>query len=271
MATKTHLKVGIYPYIPDLGNDELQGLKDFVKREFEAKHSDITVTAFTNWVPYEVDGVVNNLSSKTNSFDILEIDTILLGEVVDSGVLQKLDPDKYKLRENYLDVALNAVCYKDNYYAVPTLHCANFLIELIDRDVDSKEKTLRPLVTAGNHTLEELKGIVQHLRVSPLIGNFRGKWTLPCFYLNAYIDKHGKDSVQDGIEAPIDETDVLDAMKWFIKLDEDRDGSNKGAEGCYKSDSTQISDIALSDHVMFYGYSEFLSQVKAALAKRYIA
>ena len=107
------------------------------------------------------------MSSKADSFNILEIDTILLGEVVDSGVLQKLDHDKYKLQENYLDLALNAVCFKDNYYAVPTLHCANFLIELIDGDVDSKEKTLRPLVTAGNHTLEELKSIVQRLRVSP--------------------------------------------------------------------------------------------------------
>ena len=271
-ATKTHLKVGIYPCIPDLGNDELQGLKDFVKTEFEREHPDITVTVSTNWDPYEVDEVGNNLSSKADSFDILEIDTVLLGELAKKGVLQELDPDKYKLREDFLDVGLNAVYYEGNYYGVPTLHCANFLIELIAGDVDPNKAILRPLETPGNHTLVDLKNIVQRHRVSPLIGDFCGKWTLPCFYLNAYIDKHGKNSVQEGLDAPIVELDVLDAMKWFIKLGDDTDGGNKGAEGCYHSDSKGIlSDIAMSDHVLLYGYSELLSQVmsdKTCLSKK---
>ena len=264
-VTKTHLNVGIYPWLPDLGNDKLQGLKDFVKTEFECEHPDITVTVSTEWDPYNVDGVRNNLSSQADPFDILEIDTVLLGEVADLGLLQKLDPDKYKLKENFLDVGLNAVCYKDNYYAVPTLHCGNFLIELIAKDVDTKEEILRPLMTAGNHTLKELKDIVHRSPVTPLIGNFRDsyKWTLPSFYLDAYIDKHGKDSVQKGIDAPIDEPDVLDAMKWFIKLGEDTDGSNKGATGCYVDDSVRNSDIAKYNHVLLYGFSEWLSQVVA--------
>ena len=264
-VTKTHLKVGIYPWIPDLGNDKLQGLKDFVKTEFEREHPDVIVTVSTNWDPYKVDGVGNHLSSEPDSFDILEIDTVLLGEVADLGVLQKLDPDKYKFKENFLDVGLNAVCYKDNYYAVPTLHCANFLIELIAGDADPNEEILCSLET-GNHNLGDLQDVVRHYHklfkgVSPLIGDFRGKWTLPCFYLDAYIDKHGKYSVQEGIDAPIDEPDVLDAMKWFIKLDEDTDGGNKGATDQYDSPSQRNSDIAKSDHVLLYGYSEYLSQV----------
>ena len=265
VVKNTLLKVGIYPWIPDLGNDNLQGLKDFVKTEFERENPDVTVTVSTNWDPYNVDAVGNNLSSKADSFDILEIDTVLLGEVADLGVLQKLDPDKYKLQEDFLGVGLNAVCYKDNYFAVPTLHCANFLIELMAGDVDPKEEILCSL-EKGNHSLVELQDVVRSYHklfkgVSPVIGDFHGKWTLPCFYLDAYIDKHGKDSVQEGIDAPIDEPDVLDAMRWFIKLDEDTDGGNKGAEGSYDSASQRNSDIAKSDHVMLYGYSEWLSQV----------
>ena len=50
-------------------------------------------------------------------------------------------------------------------------------------------------------------------------------------------------------------------MKGFIELGEHTDGSNKSAEGCYGSDCMRVSDIAKSDHVMLYGYSEWLSQV----------
>ena len=75
--------------------------------------------------------------------------------------------------------------------------------------------------------------------------------------MDAYIDKHGKYSVQEGIDEP----DVLDAMTWFIKLDEDTDGGNKGTSDQYDNASKRNSDIAKSDHVMLYGYSEWLSQV----------
>ena len=72
-VTKTHLKVGIYPWIPDLGNDKLQGLKDFVKREFEREHPDITVTVSTNWDLYNVNGVGNNLSLKQIPLTFLKL------------------------------------------------------------------------------------------------------------------------------------------------------------------------------------------------------
>ena len=140
------------------------------------------------------------------------------------------------------------------------MHCANFLIELIAGDVDTHKEILRPLNKSANHTLGDFKALVQRHRVK-LIGDFRGKWTLPYFYLNVYIDKHGKDRVQEGVDAPNDESDILDAMKGFIELGEHTDGSNKSAEGCYGSDSMRVSDITKSDHVMLYDYSEWLSQV----------
>lgn len=118
-------------------------------------------------------------------------------------------------------MGLDAVTYKGHCCAVPTLHCANFLIELISGDAEVQEEILCSLET-GNHNLGDLKEVVKKYHklfsgVSPLVGDFRGKWTLPCFYLDAFIDKHGADSVQ-GVDAPIDEPDVLDNMKWFMKL-----------------------------------------------------
>ena len=52
MAQQINLKVGIYPYVPDLGKDNLQGLKHYVKCKFEEKHPDIKLTVSTDWSPY---------------------------------------------------------------------------------------------------------------------------------------------------------------------------------------------------------------------------
>ena len=51
----------------------LQGLKDFVKREFEREHPDITVTVSTNWDLYNVNGVGNNLSLKQIPLTFLKL------------------------------------------------------------------------------------------------------------------------------------------------------------------------------------------------------
>lgn len=263
---KVQLKVGIYPWIPDLGKDRLKGLKDLIKFDFEAAHPDVAVSVSTAWDPYDVDSVASNLSAEADAYDVLEIDTILLGDVAEKGVLQKLDPDKYGLHEDFLEVGLDAVSYQGAYVAIPTLHCANFLVELISGDAEPEKEILCSLET-GDHSLGDLKDVVHRYHklfkgVSPLVGDFRGKWTLPLIYLDAYIDKYGKDSTDGGIDAPIDDPDVLNAMKWLVKLDEDTDdGTNKGARDENDTPGQRQSDISQSDHIMMYGYSEWLSQV----------
>ena len=58
---------------------------------------------------------------------------------------------------------------------MPTLHCANFLIELISGDAEVQEEILCSLET-GNHNLGDLKEVVKKYhklfsRVSPLVGD----------------------------------------------------------------------------------------------------
>ena len=267
VENKINLKVGIYPWIPDLGNDKLKGLKDLIKLEFEREHPDITVTISSDWDPYDVEAVAANLSSKEESFDILEIDTILLGEVVEKGVVQQLNLSQYGLQDDFFAVALDAVSFKGCHYGVPTLNCANFLIELISGNLPPSSEILLSLET-GDHNLGDLQQVVRRYHklfkgVSKMVGNFRGKWMLPMMYLDAYVDKYGKGSVEEGVDAPIDEpdSDVLQSMKWFMNLDDDTDGVDKGAEGKYDSPTTRDQDLSKSDHIMMYGYSEWLSQV----------
>ena len=266
--SKVRLKVGIYPYIPDLNGDELKGLREFIKIEFEKQHPDIDLTVNTDWNPYSVEKVAGYLSSHEESFDIVEMDTILLGEVVDKGVMQRLDLARFDLDDALFPVAVDAVTYRGHCYGVPTLNCANFLMELIASDVPPSESEILCSLEKGDHSVEDLRKLVRRYHglfegVSPLVGNFRGKWELPLMFVDAYIDKHGKKSADEAVDAPIDSpnnADVLDNMRWFMGLDDAPDGTNKGESGEY-SDGPPVKDIADSDHIMMYGFSEWLSQV----------
>ena len=274
--SKLHLKVGIYPYIPDLNRDQLKGLRRFVKQEFEKQYPCIDLNVTTDWNPYSVEKVAGYLTSHADSFDVLEMDTILLGEVVDEGVVQQLDLARYDLNNVLFPAALDAVTYKRNCYGVPTLHCANFLMELMVSDVPPSETEICCPLEKGEHSVEDLKKMIHRYHgvfegVSPLVGNFRGKWELPLLFMDAYIDKYGKDSADEAVDALIDlpdNTDVLENIKWFMGLGDSLDGTNKGESGEY-SDGPPVKDIVESDHIMMYGFSEWLSQIKAdKLAKK---
>ena len=71
-----------------------------------------------------------------------------------------------------------------------------------------------------------------------------------------------KNSLQEGINRPI-EDQVVKKMKWFMTLGDNTDSLNKGERDEYDSATARGNDITKSDHVMMYGYSEWLSQVMA--------
>ena len=271
--TKVSLRVGIYPYMPDLNGDQLKGLKEFIEQEFEKQHPEIDLTPITDWNPYSVEDVVDCLTSKERddeSFDIVEMDTVLLGEVVDKGVVQRLDLARFDLNDALFPAAVDAVTYKGNCYGVPTLNCANFLMELISSNVPPSDSEILCSLKKGDHSVEDLRQVIRRYHclfkgVSPLVGNFRGKWELPMLFIDAYIDKYGKNRANEAVDAPIDSpdnADILENMKWFMGLDDSPDGTNKGESGEY-SDGPPVKDITDSDHIMMYGYSEWLSQVMA--------
>ena len=264
-----NIKVGIYPYIPDIDEDNLQGLMKFVKDEFEARNPDISLTISNNWDPYDVDEVVKYFDPNSEDrFDVLEIDTILLGEIVEKEILQPLQLENYGPSiDNYFKIGLEAVNYKGSTFAVPTLHCASFLMELVSNTVENHENLFCTLEKGEYNVTNLMQALVLGKLLgifngaSPLIGDFRGSWTLPSFYLDAYIDKHGKESVQEGVNSQIDESNVLFEMKSFMHFDRGADGTNKGISNKYDSAGERNADICKSDHILLYGYSEWLSQV----------
>lgn len=95
---------------------------------------------------------------------------------------------------------------------------------------------------------------------SPMMGNFRGTWTLPMAYLNAYIGNHGKEKLHEGV-GQVNET-AVEALKSFTSLGKDASGQNKCTSEFYKKNLKELlDDVSQSDHVLLYGYSEMLSDV----------
>ena len=91
-CSAAQIKVGLYPYIPDLNKDRLQSYKEKVQNEFRKycvetlRISDCSVEVVADYNVY--DPYSKNLPDylENQGFDILEIDTFSLGMYI-SGML----------------------------------------------------------------------------------------------------------------------------------------------------------------------------------------
>ena len=231
---KTELRVLIYPFIPDLNNDGLKSLRDFIKKEFEDGHPDITLHVDGDpsvHDPYSTDNLKTYLG--TTGYDVVEVDTILLGEMVK---LNLVEPHIPLDDSSFLRFAVDAVRYKGLVYGIPTLVCANFLAAMTSEN--GKDDAVN------------------------LIGSFRGSWTLPGHYLNAYINIYGASSMDDGVLSnPPEHSDVLNSILHFSDTCVREDGSNPCTNKTYKDNTNaQINDVIKSKSSNFLAYSEVIGQ-----------
>ena len=261
------LRVAIFPYIPDIAGDKLKGLTDFIAKEYnEYKHYDVDIEVTTAADPYNLECMRSTyLDSGPDAYDVLEVDTIMLGEIVDTGKLQQLDSNFAVNDDIYLPSAVESVKIDSTLYGVPTLQCASFMTELSDKNTGPQTPILQDWTS-----FKEMEKYVDpaHSNGIRLVGDFCGSWTLPTFYLDAYIDKHGPGKLYEGIDSnPADDQELIANMKHFTGYGARPDGSNPTTDGTYHNDSTKlINDIADSEHVFMYGYSENLGLVRKASA-----
>ena len=201
---------------------------------------------------------------RNNEIDILEIDTIILGEVADKEVLLPIDnvyPD-YKV-DDFFPVAVQSSRYRDNLYGIPTLVCGNFFIEY------AKSATATPyLPTEVVDSMSYMENLLCKIsgphsdRSAVLHSNFRGSWTLPLLYMQWFVVQNPHRDIGNAYFPfqPIEET--LNSLRKFMNLGLDRDGYNKALSEYYKTNPTElITDMATSDHSLFNGYTEISGQV----------
>ena len=265
------LRVSIFPYVPDLAGDKLAGLTRFVADEFKKAHGvSVEVEAIAD--PYNLKELKSNyLADGDDAYDVMEVDTVLLGELAKSGHLQPLENHFTVTADVFAPSAVHSVSYSYHLYGVPTLQCASFLMELADVDYSPKS----PLLKDWN-TFEQLKEALDRAEHESahrilLAGDFRGSWGLPMFYLDAYVDKHGEGSLYDGIDGPVDDPELIETLKEFTDYGELPSGNNPDIDGEFHEHHDHlIKEVTESRHILMYAYSENMGEAlqKAAEEKR---
>lgn len=259
------LRVSIYPYIPDLAGDNLLGLRKYISQSFEHA-TGIKVEVESSADPYDLDSLKSKYLStdSTDSYDIMELDTILLGELVKSGKVKEIRSMK-DLNidfEPFFDWCKTSATVRGNLYGVPTLQCASFLMELVSLG----HSPTRPLLLGEWQSFSELKKALDRQENSGhrilVAGDFRGSWGLPMFYLDAYVDKHGKGSVYEGVDAPVDANDeIVEHLKEFTDFGTLANGENPDISGeFHEHHSALIKEVVDSQHILMYSYSEGLGE-----------
>ena len=270
------LRVSIFPYIPDLAGDKLAGLTRFIADEFKKEHG-VSVQVEATADPYDLMKLKNNyLADGEDAYDVMEVDTVLLGELAKSGRLQALEDHFTVTADVFASSAVQSVSYsphlKSHLYGVPTLQCASFLMELADVDHTPKS----PLLKDWN-TFDQLKEALDREEQASahrilLAGDFRGSWGLPMFYLDAYVDKHGEGSLYDGIDGPVDDPELIEELKEFTDYGRLESGKNPDIDGEFHDHHDRlIKEVTESQHILMYGYSENMGEAlqKAAEGNRH--
>ena len=255
------LRISIYP---DLTDDDPCRLNRYIIKEFmEELKCDVDMEVECSADPYNLEQMVSvHLGVGKEAYDVMEVDTMLLGELVESGKLLPLDDHFTVTEAEFAKSAVQSVNYKNHLYGVPTLQCATFLMEV--QEVDPTRGSTTPVLKDWVlfQTLQDALDVAHNSgKKLCLAGDFSNKWSLPLFYMQAYLCKHSPVSVHQCFNSDID-MEVVANMKHFIDYGALPDGSNPTTDGTYDMKSSKfIDDIASSQHILLYVYSEILAKL----------
>ena len=159
------IRVAIYPDIPDLAGDNLEGLKQFIADAFK-KVSGQSIQVTTDVSSYkDLEKFKSTyLTDDRDAYDVIEVDTKILGELVKTGCLQALEDHFTVTEDDFTSSAVHSVHYppnlKSHLYGVPTLICAKFLMEFADVDHSPQIPLLKDWASFGQlkDTLDQAEG-----------------------------------------------------------------------------------------------------------------
>ncbi|MBD2667018.1 conserved uncharacterized protein [Richelia sinica FACHB-800] len=248
---KTTLKVALFPYIPDSAQDKYQALLTRIESEFEAKNSNVDLV-LKPLDPeeegfYDLDTLKQWLSNSTNEngYHLVEIDTLLLGDLVKANVAKAWNkPENIK---DWYPAGLNAVTINGNIYGIPHLLCGHFIFSRNDKVV--KTKSLEKILTF-------LKSITPD--TPNLAGDLTGSWNLPALYLDAWADTYGTKQINSALSPKLDPL----VMKYFKEFSQNCQVGD--ANPCLDKygDTDAGAEAFINNQVdAFFGYSERLNYI----------
>ena len=259
------MRVGLYNYIPDIGDDHFKSYVDFIQKRWDCLETGIKLELVTKRDKYDPYGNLDTfLGTGQDSFDLIEADMARSSELVGKVVNLQAGSTADKIDiSRYFNASTDAAKNGNLYLGFPTLACGNFLIEIkrkgrdVDRlDGDNYRKFKKSAAKAVQYSVYDGRCPIKKPITKPerLIG---GKiddsdgWYLPSIYLDAVVDIEGPGKMETSIQNVLDgnpNPTAIDRLKEFY-------GYFKNI--CKELDQEDIEkDVADGINANFFGFSE---------------
>ncbi|UJR18250.1 hypothetical protein I4U23_005153 [Adineta vaga] len=256
LPDETILKVAPFPYIPDPYNGNNAHLLQFIRDEFKKVYPKIRLNFHqmnTNDDFYDLTFLSNLLQPNESGYDVVEIDTLVLGDLVDIGLVSPQVNYTYPSTETYdwHPAAYSAVQVNQATYAYPHIMCAFFLFT--HGDVTN----MNPI-----HTLEELEKYVNKTGAGQpfrLVGNLDSSWTMTALWMDSHRDQSMLTSRAEAEALHGYEYLSFKPMKKFARLCDLFWRTNPCLDGTFKKDVELPAELFGNKHSpAMFGYSERL-------------
>jgi thiamine pyridinylase len=240
--------------LPDAGGDNLKGFAARIEREFEAANrgTDLELRRFDpNDDFYDLDTVSKWLGAAGPAeYDVVEIDTILLGEL---NLKVPIPTWSLPLR-SWHEAARIAVRQGNEVLGVPHWLCSYFVMgsdpELGSvRSVSALARVLKSSAPPNTRLLA---------------GDFQGSFTLPTYYLDAWADINISGDVESALRAAPENRVIRDLKQFSDLCVKDRDNPCL-TDAKYNDDGlAAATEVATGGAQSLVAYSERLHHLQRA-------
>jgi thiamine pyridinylase len=247
---KTQLRVALFPYIPDVADDNNATLLARIEREFESKNPTVDLILRpldkVNDDFYDPGTLKNWLTTEpaNGGYDLVEVDTVLLGLLVSDKLVAQWSTAPPM--SDWHPAGRSASSVNGSLYGVPHWLCGHFIFSRDKRVV--KVKNVTALLAALDKT---------NPNVTNLAGDLIGSWNLSALYLDAWADTHGPDGVASAVTPVLDQA-VMGPFRLFSKQCE-AGGKNPCIDGAFHDNDLSAQQFTEGKADAFLGYSERLN------------
>lgn len=253
-AESAKLRVALFPYIPVYGN--FAKLQSRVESEFQKTNPDQNVglelrPLNPNDDFYDIAFLRTLLDSDPSKggYDVVEIDSVLLGDLVEAGLVSPWADSPLAVKErHFFPAAKEAMSYQGQIYGVPHWMCGYFLF------------TSSRKVSRTNNT-QKLVSELQKLGtpVRNFSGNFVSSWDAPALYLGAWEDAHPDGDLSAALTQPLDDRVLRDFR--LLSNECQANGTNPCIDKAYKDNDRAALEFAKGESDSTFGYSERLNVI----------
>jgi thiamine pyridinylase len=220
----TILKVAPFPYLPDSVGDQYRSLFQFITDQFETAYPNIRLELRplnTNDGFYVIPTLAQWLTSDGSGYDVVEIDTVLLGDLVHVGLIAP----QFPILNNHSDwhpAAVTSVEFNQALYAYPHLMCATFLFTRNEQAANAT--TINQLTHAlGSKPTTNYR----------LVGNLDSSWVLPSRLIHSH--QHSSDPLFNVAAFALHtyENSSFESVRKLARLCDRIDGMNHCLDGTF--------------------------------------